>query len=48
MDVIVAVKRPGYRNSRRRIAMSKIPSSHKVTKEDSISFFKDKYGVEVL
>lgn len=48
MDVIVAVKRPGHRISKRRIARSKIPSSHKVTKEDSISFFKEKYAVEVV
>ena len=48
MDVIVAVKRPGNRVSKRRIARSKIPSSHKLTKEDSISFFKEKYAVEVV
>ncbi|MCD4807752.1 MAG: 50S ribosomal protein L5 [Methanococcoides sp.] len=47
MDIAVIVNRPGYRVSKRRIAKRKIPTSHKITKEDTISFFKDKYAVEV-
>jgi len=47
MDLAVVVNRPGYRVSKRRIAKRKIPTSHKITKEDTISFFKDKYAVEV-
>ena len=47
MDIAVVVNRPGYRVSKRRIAKRKIPTSHKITKEDTISFFKDKYAVEV-
>ncbi|ABE51038.1 LSU ribosomal protein L5P [Methanococcoides burtonii DSM 6242] len=47
MDITVVVNRPGYRVSKRRIAKRKIPTSHKITKEDTISFFKDKYAVEV-
>jgi large subunit ribosomal protein L5 len=41
------VNRPGYRISRRRVAKSKIPSSHRITKEDTMSFFRDNYAVEV-
>ncbi len=48
MDINVVVNRPGYRISKRRIAMRKVPSSHKITKEDTIAFFKDKYSVEVI
>ncbi|WP_292466420.1 50S ribosomal protein L5 [Methanolobus sp.] len=48
MDVNVVVNRPGYRINKRRIVKRKIPTSHKITKEDTIAFFKDTYSVEVL
>ncbi|MBP1909316.1 large subunit ribosomal protein L5 [Methanolobus bombayensis] len=48
MDVNVVVNRPGYRISKRRIVKRKIPTSHRITKEDTIAFFKDKYSVEVI
>jgi large subunit ribosomal protein L5 len=48
MDINVVVNRPGYRISKRRISERKVPSTHKITKEDTISFFKDKYFVEVV
>ncbi len=47
MDVIVVVKRPGFRISKRRIARHKVPTSHRLTQEDSVAFFKEKYAVEV-
>ncbi len=48
MDINVALKRPGYRISRRKIERHKIPQNHRLTKEDAISFVKEKYGVEVI
>ena len=48
MDVSVALKRSGYRISKRKIENHKIPQNHKMTKEDAISFVKNKYGVEVI
>jgi large subunit ribosomal protein L5 len=48
MDVSVALKRSGYRISKRKIENHKIPQNHKMTKEDAISFVKSKYGVEVI
>ncbi|MDK2825395.1 LSU ribosomal protein L5P [Methanolobus vulcani] len=48
MDINVVVNRPGYRISKRRIVKRKIPSSHRITKEDTIAFFKDTYSVEVI
>lgn len=48
MDVNVVVNRPGYRISKRRISERKVSSSHRITKEDTISFFKDKFSVEVI
>ncbi|MBE8539746.1 50S ribosomal protein L5 [Geoglobus acetivorans] len=46
MDVVVSLKRRGYRVARRKIAKSKIGKPHRVTKEDTIEFLKS-LGVEV-
>ena len=47
MDISVIVNRPGYRINKRRVVKRKIPNSHRITKEDTISFFQAKYAVEV-
>ena len=47
MDVIVSIERPGYRIKRRKAQQQEIPAGHKLTKEDSIAFLGNKYGVEV-
>jgi large subunit ribosomal protein L5 len=48
MDVSVALKRPGYRVARRRVARAKMASRHKVTRDDAVEFVKNKYGVDVV
>ncbi len=48
MDVSVALKRAGFRISRRKIEVHKIPQAHRLTKEDAISFVKEKFGAEVV
>ncbi|MGC9514894.1 50S ribosomal protein L5 [Methanocrinis sp.] len=48
MDVSVALKRPGYRVARRRVARAKMASSHKVKRDDAVEFVKNKYGVEIV
>ncbi len=48
MDVTVVIKRPGERICKRRIATRKIPTDHRVTVEDAISFLNASYGVEVM
>jgi large subunit ribosomal protein L5 len=48
MDVTVVIKRPGERVCKRRIATRKIPTDHRVTVEDAISFLNESYGVEVM
>jgi large subunit ribosomal protein L5 len=48
MDVTVVIKRPGERICKRRIAARKIPTGHRVTVEDAISFLNESYGVEVM
>ena len=48
MDICVTMEKPGYRVKRRRIARRKIPHRHRVTKEETIKFFTEKYNVEVV
>jgi large subunit ribosomal protein L5 len=47
MDVIVTVERPGYNINKRKRATGKVAHSHRVTPEESISFLKAKYSIEV-
>jgi large subunit ribosomal protein L5 len=46
MDVCAALTRPGYRVSKKRNP-NRIGKSHKITKDESIEFFKAQFGVEV-
>jgi large subunit ribosomal protein L5 len=47
MDIMATVERPGYRVSRRKRARSRVGQSHRVTREESIEFIKQSFGVEV-
>jgi len=47
MDVCISLKRPGYRISRKKNP-DKIGKTHRITKEESIDYFKTKFGVEVI
>ncbi|BFI73222.1 50S ribosomal protein L5 [Nanoarchaeota archaeon] len=48
MDVIVTVKRPGYRVMIRRIKQSDIPKRHRTTKEEVIEYLKNNFGVNIV
>jgi large subunit ribosomal protein L5 len=48
MDVIVTVRRPGYRVMYRRIRRSKIPERHRTTKEEVIEYLKNNFGVNIV
>jgi large subunit ribosomal protein L5 len=48
MDVAIALERPGYRVSRRSKVPARIGKKHRITKEEAITFFKDKLQVEVV
>ena len=43
MDFFIVMIRPGYRVARRKIRPGRIGIHHKVTKDDSIKWFQDKY-----
>ncbi len=47
MDIMATVERPGYRVARKRRAKSRMSHSHRVTREESIEFIKQSFGVEV-
>jgi large subunit ribosomal protein L5 len=46
MDVCVSLTRPGYRISKKRNP-KRIGKNHRISKGESIDFFKQKFGVEV-
>ncbi len=46
-DVLVALKRRGYRVSRRKLGKNKIGKRHVITKKEAIEFVKEKFGVQV-
>lgn len=48
MDVSVSLKRPGYRVTKRRRRTSKIPTRHRVTREEGIQFIRDRFEIEVV
>ncbi len=48
MDVNVVFMRPGYRVAKRRIMTRKIPKEHRMTRDEAISFMKERFNVEVV
>ncbi len=46
-DTSIILERPGYRTNRRRVRSNKIPSRHRITKEEGIAFFKHTYNLTV-
>lgn len=48
MDFFVVLIRPGYRVARRKIRPGRIGLKHRVTKEDAIAWFIQKYEGLVL
>ena len=47
LEVAVTMERYGYRIKRRKIQIRKIPTKHKLTKEESINFIKTKFGTKI-
>ncbi|VEU23880.1 DEKNAAC104820 [Brettanomyces naardenensis] len=48
MDFYIVMGRPGQRVARRKRAKGRVGKSHKVTKDDTINWFKAKYDAVVL
>ena len=47
LEVCVTLERAGFRIKKRRIHTKKIPSRHKITKEDAIDFMKNQFKVKI-
>ena len=47
-DVTVSLKRAGFRIKHRRVQKKKIPSGHKIKKEEAMGWVKDNFGVEIV
>jgi len=48
MDVSVAMKRAGYRISKRRISQKKIPTRQRLDRVEAMDFVHQKFGVEIV
>merc|ERR1712113_1235371 len=48
MDFYVVLERPGYRISRRKRAVSRVGIQHRVTKDDAMKWFQNKYEGVIL
>lgn len=47
LEISVTLERPGFRIKRRRIQRKKIGSNHKISKEEAITFVKEKFKVRI-
>lgn len=47
LEVCVTLERPGFRVRRRKLKQKKIPSRHKIKKEEAIDFMKKGFNVKV-
>ena len=48
MNVSVLLERPGYSVTRRSRRTSKIGKAHRISRDESMAYFKDKFGVTVI
>jgi len=44
-EAAITLERPGFRVKKRKLFQRKVGNSHKISKEDAIAFFKEKYNV---
>ena len=47
LEVCVTLERPGYRIKRRRLLARKVPSRHRISKEEAIEFMSKNFKVKV-
>lgn len=47
LEVAVTLERPGFRVKRRKIKPAQVGKAHQISKEEAISFVKEKFGLEV-
>ena len=47
MEVAVTLERPGYRVKKRKYQRAKLGKNHRITKDESIDYIQNKFGVNV-
>jgi large subunit ribosomal protein L5 len=47
-DVTVSLKRPGFRIRHRRVQKRKIPTQHKIKKEEAMKWVKENFEVDIV
>lgn len=47
LEVAVTLERPGFRIKKRRFQKKKIPTKHKITKEEVMEYLKNKFEVKI-
>ena len=47
LEVCVTLERPGFRIKRRKIMKKKIPTRHKLTKDEAIAFVKKEFNIQI-
>ncbi len=47
LEASVTLERPGFRIKKRKVMKKSISKSHNITKQEAISFMKDKFGIKV-
>ena len=45
LEVCLTLERPGFRIKRRKVQRKKIPSKHKITRNDAIEFMKKEFNI---
>jgi len=48
LETSVTLSRPGFRIKTRKIMKRKIPSNHRISKDDSINFLKSNFGLKII
>lgn len=47
LQVCVTLSRPGYRVKNRSLRSSAVPKTHRITRDESVQFFKDQFAVKL-
>jgi len=48
LEVCVTLTRAGYRIERKKLKSGKVPKRHKITREETINFMKEKFNTQIL
>ena len=47
LQVCVTLQRPGFRIKKRKYLTKKIPTKHRITRDESIAYFKENYNIQI-